>query len=93
MKQLNQAPVALTYEEELKALKAKWADKKKEAKKQERADKKSALKETAKVEARKALEIVKAIDNTFTTELAPVVKRLEMFINDEKYTRSKGGNE
>ena len=84
----------MTYEEELKALKAKWADRRAEERKIKKAEAK-AEKKVASIEcAKKALEVLKGIDHCFDRELAPVVNRLIMFINGEKFTRNaKGGND
>lgn len=83
----------MTYEEALKAFKAQWADKRKEAKASERATAKATKRaETADL-CKQALVILKCIDPAFNKELAPVVTRLNMFVNGEKYTRTKGGND
>lgn len=84
----------MTYEEELKALKAKWADRRAEERKSKKAEEKASKKEASIECAKKALEDLQGIDACFNRELAPVVKRLNMFINGEKFTRNaKGGNE
>ena len=84
----------MTYEEELKALKAKWADRRAEERKRKKAEAKSEKKEASIECAKKALEALQGVDACFNRELAPVVKRLNMFIKGEKFTRNvKGGNE
>lgn len=84
----------MTYEEELKALKAKWADRRAEERKSKRAEEKAEKKEASIECAKKALEALQGIEPCFNRELAPVVNRLKMFINGEKFTRNaKGGND
>ena len=79
----------ISYEQALREFKAQWKDKKKEQaiakRKSEKEEKRSLSVEACK----KALEELKNVDSSFNRELAPVVKRLEMFINGERYSRNK----
>lgn len=85
----------LTYEEELKALKEKWAGKRKEERKEKQANKKAEEREATVYLCKQAIEILKDINPAFKKELAPVVTRLNMFVNGERFTRNfnKGDNE
>lgn len=83
----------LTYEQELKALKEKWNARKKEQAKAKKEEANKEKKEKAKEFVKQAIEILYEVDIAYARELAPVTKRLYMFINDEKYTRNKGGND
>ena len=77
-----------TYEEELKALKEKWASKRKEEKATAKASKKEQDRIATVEVCKQAVEILKGINPSFNKELAPVVNRLNMFINGERYTRN-----
>ena len=90
--QVTQAP-ELTYEEALKQFKAQWKDKRQEAKANERANAKAEKRQATADLCSKALELLKGIDAAFNKELAPVITRLTMFVNGDKYTRTKGGND
>lgn len=80
-----------TYEQEMKALKEKWAKKKAEEKAKEKAEKSAKAREIASVNVTQAIKLLEEITDTQAkTELAPVVKRLHMFVNGERYTRNKG---
>lgn len=90
----NEAVEEMTYEAELKALKAKWAGRRAEERKAKKVEANQEKKEASIECVKKALEALQGVHPTFNKELAPVVKRLNMFINGEKYTRNfQGGNE
>lgn len=81
----------LTYQEALKALKAQYAEERKAERFEKRAQAKQGKRnETAEV-CKKALEVLQGIDPAFNRELAPVVTRLQMFVDGKKYTRSVKG--
>lgn len=77
----------MTYEEELKALKEKWAERRKAEKESNRVALQAEKKEKAKANVEKALQAINEIDPVFRGELSCVVKRLNMFLNGERYTR------
>lgn len=77
----------MTYEEELKALKEKWAERRKAEKENEKIALKAEKKEKAKSNVEKALQAIEEIDPACRKELACVIKRLNMFLNGERYTR------
>lgn len=79
-----------TYEEELKALKEKWAQRRKEERESKKIADTADKREKAKEQAEKALQALKEIDSTIQRkELLCVIKRLQMFINGEHYTRKR----
>lgn len=79
-----------TYEEELKALKEKWAQRRKAEKERQKISEKADKREKAKENVIKALELIQSIDSTIQRkELSCVIKRLQMFINGEHYTRKR----
>lgn len=79
-----------TYEEELKALKEKWAQRRKAEKEATKIAEKADKREKAKENVSKALELIQCIDSTIQRkELLCVIKRLQMFINGEHYTRKR----
>lgn len=83
-----------TYESELKALKEKWAQARKAERKEKALNAKQEKREKSCAFVRQALSALDNVDPAFNRELAPVIKRLTMFINGEQYTRSnKGDNE
>lgn len=87
----NQKPIDNEYQQALKAFRAEWAGRRAQARKDEQAKANAEAKEADKETARNALKCLQEIKGTQSKkELACVVKRLEMFINGEKYTR-KGG--
>lgn len=77
----------MSYEEELKALKAKWKDRRTAEKKAKKAEEKQEKKASSIEVAKQALEVLQGIAPAFNRELQPVFTRLQMFINGEKYTR------
>ena len=81
----------MTYEEALKAFKAEWADKRKDERKAKAQEKKAEERKANASVAQKALEVLSALDTAGKNELAPAIKRLEMYISGEHYTRVKGG--
>ena len=81
----------LTYEEALKAFKAEWADKRKEARKAESASKKAELRAQAVEACKQALTALEGVDKAFSRELEAVVTRLNMFVKGERYTRTSKG--
>lgn len=87
----QKAKQELTYEEALKAFKAEWAGKKKEARKAESASKKAVLREQAVEACKQALVALEGVDKAFNKELEAVFTRLNMFINGERYTRTSKG--
>lgn len=83
-----------TYESELKALKEKWALARKAERKEKAINAKQEKREKSCEFVKQALEALGNVDPAFSRELAPVAKRLNMFIRGEQYTRSnKGDNE
>lgn len=79
-----------TYEEELKALKEKWAQRRKEVKECQKNAEKADKREKAKENVEKALQALKEIDSTIQRkELLCVIKRLQMFIDGKHYTRKR----
>lgn len=81
----------MTYEEALKAFKESWKEKRKAEATAKRNEAKTEKREKTVEACKKSLEALKEVDSAYNKELAPVVTRLNMFINGEKYTR-KGGN-
>ena len=79
-----------TYEEELKALKEKWVQHRKDERESKKIAEKSDNREKAKENVAKALEFIQSIDSTIQRkELACVIKRLYMFLDGERYTRKR----
>lgn len=78
----------LTYEEELKALRMKWAGKRKE----EKAKKKEEARKEEKAQdielAKKVLAELDSLTPTSKKELDAVIIRLNMFIEGKRYTRN-----
>lgn len=77
----------LSYEEALKAFKAKWTDKRKEEKKAKKDEEMKAQRDADKVLVANALQILNGITQKSKKELKAVFTRMEMFLSDKKYTR------
>lgn len=79
-----------TYEEELKALKEKWAQRRKEERESKKISETADKREKAKEHAENALKAIREIDSTIQRkELSCVIKRLQMFIDGQHYTRKR----
>lgn len=76
---------------QMQALKKQIAIEKANERKAEKANERKAEKESDKEIVKEMLKQINNMTKKSQQELQPVVKRLEMFINDEKYTR-KGGD-
>lgn len=81
----------LTYEEALKAFKAQWADKRKAEKKASKQEELKAQREADKVIVKNAVEMLSAITPKSKSELDAVFTRLNMFLEDKRYTRNMKG--
>lgn len=79
-----------TFEEELKALKAKWADKKAEARAEAKKAEEAESRKLATAVVEEALKVLNSLPARYQRELKPVYIRLQMFKNGERYTRNKG---
>ena len=83
----------LSYEEALKAFKAKWAGKRKDERKAKKAEEEKAQREADKVLVQNALQILNGITPKSKNELKAVFTRLDMFLSDKRYTRVVDKNE
>lgn len=85
----NQKPIS--YEEALKAFKAEWAEKRAQERKEKREAEKEEKRKGDIEKVQKALYILNECEDK--NALVVVINRLNMFINGEKFTRTrKGGN-
>ena len=78
----------ISYEAELKALKAKWAVRKQAEKQAKKAEEKAEKRVKAVEHCKEALEALSKVDKAFEKELSAVVLRLNMFIEGKRYTRN-----
>lgn len=78
----------LTYQEALKALKAQYAEERKQERAEKRNEEKAEKRKATVVCCQNALEALKGVDPAFNRELHCVVNRLQMFIDGKKFTRN-----
>lgn len=80
----------MTYEEELKLFREKWAKKRAKERSEKREAEKAEERKANSEKVGKALEILNTLPANAVNELKPAITRLEMYTKGERYTRNKG---